>query len=238
MTSNYDSRYLEDLSDDIEPFMHGTSISGEEEEEGEKLNPRTSPSRPWFCKAMHVLILIFTIFLGVVVFSILVSDSKSSKVPTAPKPQNEGGSKILAHCGTNPEEAQARGCVWDIMSFGWVHPTCFNQEESDSWYAEYGPWEWYTEKPGNETDAVRLTPEQLPFTPLVYTTQGYHIQHCLYILKNIHIAAMNSGPVTNEGITLGHTEHCIKLMANPDVQPFEDVVTRVHLLFIQCVTLT
>ena len=235
MTSNYDAGYLED---DIELFIHGLSISEQEEEEYKKPNQLSSHSRLWFRRAMHVLILICTISLGVVVFTFLVSDRKSSNISTAPKPQNEGGSTILAHCGTNPQEAQARGCVWDIMSFGWVHPTCFSQEESDKWYAEYGPWEWYAEKPGNRTDAVRLASEQLPFTPLVYTTQGYHIQHRLYIFKSIHIAGINSGPVTNEGITLGHTEHCVKLIADPNIQPFEDVVTRVHLLFIQCVTLT
>lgn len=159
IASNYDHRYLEDLSNEIEPFIDRTSISGEEEQEAEKPNLRTPPSRPWFHKAMHALILIFTISLGVVVSSILISDSKSSEASTAPEPQYEGGSKVLAQCGTNPEEAQALGCVWDIICFGWVYPTCFDQAESDSWYAKYGPWDWYTEKPGNGTDAVRLTPD-------------------------------------------------------------------------------
>ncbi|PMD46155.1 hypothetical protein L207DRAFT_417719, partial [Hyaloscypha variabilis F] len=135
--------------------------------------------------------------------------------------QNEGGSQVLAHCGTNLEEAQALRCIWDIMNFGWIHPTCFDQVESDRWYDTYGPWEWYTEKPGNGTDAVRLTPEQLPFTPVTYTTQGYHVQHCLYIFRSIHVAAINSGPITNEGSSLGHTEHCAKLMADPVLQPLK-----------------
>jgi len=235
MTSDCDPRYLDGLSSDLEPFIHhDSSDSKEREENGENTNTVKLLPRPWSRTAIAASILLLIVSVGLVILSTLTPSSKKSM---AARPQHKGGSTVLAHCGTNPQEAQARGCVWDIMSFGWVHPTCFNKEESDSWYAKYGPWEWYTIFPGNVTDAVPLTPEQLPFTPLVYTTQGYHIQHCLYIFKSLHVAAINSAPVSNEGVPMAHTDHCINLLAN-DTQPLEDIVTRVYLLFVKCVTLT
>lgn len=232
MSSESTSSYSTYHDEDTDPFIKRASTDIMEDE---KFGIR---SRPWYLRIMKPVILISLLILAFFLFATLLLDNKSGEVPNAPKTQHKGGSKVLAHCGTNPEEAQAQGCIWDIMSFGWAHPTCFDKEESDKWYEQYGPWEWYAEKPGNETEQIPLTTEQLPYTPLVWATQGYHIQHCLYVLKLIHLAGLNSAPVTNEGIEVGHTEHCIKLIGNPKITPYDQVNTRVRLLFVQCVTLT
>lgn len=146
-----------------------------------------------------------------------------------------GGTKKYQHCGKSPEEAMALGCEWDIMSFGWVHPACFNKAESEEWAAKYGPWEWYPALNSSKSEAI--PPEDLPHSRLVFTQQGYHVVHCLYIWKLIHLAGMNHHLVTNEGIPFQHTEHCVKMIGNSTWVPFETVDTRVHLLFGECVSL-
>ncbi|QKX63212.1 uncharacterized protein TRUGW13939_10381 [Talaromyces rugulosus] len=133
-----------------------------------------------YCRSgASVVGIVSVVLLEMVAFAVLVTDSRSGKVPDSRPPQAQGGSVVTAHCGTTPEGAKARGCFWDIMSFGWMHPSCFDREESARWEAEYGPWEWYSERPGNETDLVPLTAEELPYSPVVWKTQGYHVQHCL-----------------------------------------------------------
>ena len=194
--------------------------------------------RSWGRSCLSVGGIACIVFLGMMAFAVLVRDSRSGKVPDSRPPQTQGGSIVTAHCGTTPEEAQARGCIWDIMSFGWMHPSCFDYEESAQWETQYGPWEWYSERPGNATDLIPLTAEELPYTPVVWTTQGYHVQHCLYVLKMIHVAAMAGEAVSNEGIELSHTAHCTKLIGDPELVEYAEVNTRVHLLFVQCVTLT
>ncbi|XHG08998.1 hypothetical protein AWENTII_012080 [Aspergillus wentii] len=227
---------LDELPDEEaeKPFITPTSS----ESDDEVFHPK---QKPWYRHIIPIAGIAVALFLGMIAFSILINDSKSGSVPDAPQPQVQGGSVVTAHCGTTPEEAQERGCFWDIMSFGWMHPSCLDQAESAKWAEKYGPWKWYTERPDNTTseeDLIPLTQEELPYTPVVWTTQGYHVQHCLYVLKMIHLAAMKEGPVSNEGIELGHTDHCAMLIGNPELVDYEEVNTRVHLLFVQCVTLT
>ncbi|KZF21983.1 hypothetical protein L228DRAFT_268489 [Xylona heveae TC161] len=234
-----DVHRLEEGQDESEkPFVgQGSSAESDADDEEHARRP-VPPRRSCYRSGVSVVAIASIVLLGMIAFSVLVKDSRSGKVPNAPKAQVQGGSVVTAHCGTTPEEAQDRGCFWDIMSFGWMHPSCFDQEESARWAAEYGPWEWYTERPSNATDLRPLTADELPHTPVVWTTQGYHVQHCLYVLKMIHLAAMAESPVSNEGIELGHTDHCTKLIANPELVDYGEVNTRVHLLFVQCVTLT
>ena len=98
--------------------------------------------------------------------------------------------------------------------------------------------EWYDELPGtNSTELRPLTSEELPYTPIAFTTQGYHVQHCLYIMKMIHQAGMKRIPLVDEGVGLGHTEHCIELMTNENLVPMKLVNTRLELLFLRCVEL-
>ncbi len=140
---------------------------------------------------------------------------------------------MVADCGDSPEEAKAKGCVWDLMSFGWTHPACYNKAESEKWLNEYGPWKWY--KDLNATEPV--ADEDLPYTWLVYAEQGYHVQHCMYILKLLHLAAMSGHYVTDEAIPLAHTGHCTKMMSSPAYLDFKHINTKVDLLFARCVTL-
>lgn len=202
----------------------------------------TAASIPMHYSLPLVVVLFASVLLlGSYAFYTLVRDINGGNISTTNSTQVQGqvqgGNVVVSHCGTTPEEAQERGCFWDIMSFGWVHPDCYDKTESDKWIAQYGPWEWHMGTEGTSEVGRPLSEEELPYTPVVMTTQGYHIQHCLYVLKMIHVAGMKNGTVTNEGIALSHTDHCIRLMADPAFTEHTEVNTRVHLLFVQCVSL-
>jgi hypothetical protein len=120
-----------------------------------------------------------------------------------------------------------------FMSFGRTHPKCYNKAESDAWIDVYGPWKWYRDHNATEL----LTDEELPYEPVVFTEQGYHVVHCIYIFKLLHLAGMSGNLVTDEAIPLKHTDHCVKLIASPKYTDFQHINTRVDLLFARCVTL-
>ncbi|QSZ35102.1 hypothetical protein DSL72_007966 [Monilinia vaccinii-corymbosi] len=227
------------------PSATSSSLASIDEEEYSP-SPQVKSKPRSYHKLFFMPGLTSIVILGAVTLTILTRDSHSGVVPNTPPPPALGGNKVVAHCGISPEEAIERGCVWDIMTYGWIHPLCFNKEESDQFFAQYGPFEWFADDkpavdkygfPLNGTLTRPLTLEELPFTPSIYTTQGYHISHCMYILKLVHLAALHNIPVTNEGANIGHTDHCASLVGNSDLVPYGKITSKVNLLYVQCVTL-
>ncbi|KAH9206584.1 hypothetical protein DL95DRAFT_278144, partial [Leptodontidium sp. 2 PMI_412] len=165
--------------------------------------PRAYDRIQVYTKIGFSLVLLLLVLTGAFILNILSEDSSSGIVPNAPPPPSQGGSVVVEHCGLSAQEAIDRGCLWDIMSFGWIHPSCYDKEESDRWAEKYGPFEWYVddgqpvdekEQPLNGTLTQPLSLDEIPFTQAVWTTQGYHIMHCLYLLKMVHVAALHNAP--------------------------------------------
>ncbi|KAB8302238.1 hypothetical protein EYC80_005682 [Monilinia laxa] len=224
-----------------------SSSSASIDEEEYSPSPQVEAKPRSYHKIFFISSLASIIILGALTLTTLTRDSHSGIVPNTPPPPTLGGSKVVAHCGISPEEAIERGCVWDIMSYGWIHPLCFDKEESDRWAAKYGPFEWFADDkpaldekgfPLNGTLTQKLTLEELPFAPSIFTTQGYHINHCMYLLKLVHLAALHNAPVSNEAVNLGHTDHCAGIIGSSDLVPYDRITTGVKLLYVQCVTLT
>lgn len=228
------------------------SITSSDAENGSTQLDYQRKARKWtknqiytrFAVGFALLVIFLT---GAFILDVLNKDSSSGVVPNAPPPTKEGGSKVIEHCGLSAQEAKDRGCLWDIMSFGWIHPSCYDKEESDRWLAKYGPFEWYVdegqpmdekERPLNGTLTKPLTLEEIPYTQAVWTTQGYHIMHCMYLLKMVHVAALHDAPVSNEAVNLGHTDHCVGIIGQTDLVQYDVITTQVRSLFVQCVTLT
>lgn len=171
--------------------------------------------------------------LGLLTFVLILAQKRRPSPAVSLWPTYQGGSHVVEHCGNSPEEAQGLGCVWDLMSFGWVHPRCFNPEESQMWLEKYGPWKWY-----HDLNATSEIPdEDLTTTSRVYTEQGYHVVHCLYIFKLLHMAGMSGHIVTDEAIPLTHTQHCVDMISSPKYTDFKHINTKIDMLFARCVTI-
>lgn len=190
-----------------------------------------SPQRSRLCSALIVASTSLT--LGLLAFILVLAQRRHPGSTVSLWPTYQGGSHVVEHCGNTPEEAQALGCVWDLMSFGWIHPRCYKPDESQMWLEKYGPWKWYYDL--NATQEI--APEDLTTTRRVYTEQGYHVVHCLYIFKLLHMAGMSGHIVTDEAIPLAHTQHCVDMISAPKYTDFKHVNTRVDMLFARCVTL-
>ncbi|EMD95340.1 hypothetical protein COCC4DRAFT_65434 [Bipolaris maydis ATCC 48331] len=194
-------------------------------------SPASSTHRSRLCSALIVASASLT--LGLLAFILVVAQRRHPQSAVSLWPTYQGGSVVVEHCGNSPQEAQDLGCTWDLMSFGWVHPRCFKPDESQMWLEKYGPWKWYYDL--NATQEI--APEDLTTTGRVYTEQGYHVVHCLYIFKLLHMAGMSGHIVTDEAIPLAHTQHCVDMISSPKYTDFKHINTRVDMLFARCVTL-
>jgi hypothetical protein len=102
----------------------------------------------------------------------------------------------LGDCGSNhtPEEARAKGCLFDAMSWLWVRPECYDQALIDN-FMNRTDWSWHTD--------WRLTPEsQVPLEtvlrgdhPHLFTQKKYHSIHCTYMWQKMHKALLEHTPV-------------------------------------------
>jgi len=84
--------------------------------------------------------------------------------------------------GTTVAEAKRRGCIFTPMAIAWLPPHCIDMELSDAFDAAGpgGKWEyWY-----DINATIPMTREQMgmladDFGSVMYTTQEWHIMHCM-----------------------------------------------------------
>jgi hypothetical protein len=116
----------------------------------------------------------------------------------------------IVACGSSPAEAKAMGCVFDVMSFAWTPPQCYDHATSQQYLDRNGPWIFYLDH--NATQPLEF--EDLSDHEIVWTEHSYHIVHCLYAWERGHMA-MNMGKGTmipGEMGSINHTRHCVDLL--------------------------
>lgn len=89
----------------------------------------------------------------------------------------------VAHytCGNSTAAATAAGCKFDVMSYTWVHPRCFDQELMYEFLGRAG-WRWYLGEgeAGAEAEALALEDVAKGQHEYVYVTWEYYVTHCTY----------------------------------------------------------
>jgi hypothetical protein len=92
------------------------------------------------------------------------------------------------HCGSTPQEARALGCIFDVMSFAWTPPACYDGALSQQIQDKTGPWVFYLDH--NATMPIG-TYDQLTSELVVWTEHSYHVSHCNYAWERIHRAYLD-----------------------------------------------
>lgn len=121
----------------------------------------------------------------------------------------------LGDCGSHHtvEEARAKGCVFDAMSWLWVRPECYDQALIDD-FMNRTEWSWHSD--------WKLTPEsKIPLEevfrgdhPQLYTAKKYHSIHCTYMWQKMHKALLEHRPVDSDLTSWHHTHHCEQVLLN------------------------
>ncbi|CAK1356551.1 hypothetical protein CB0940_12145 [Cercospora beticola] len=123
----------------------------------------------------------------------------------------------LGTCGRNWQEAEANGCVYDVMMTAWLKPQCYDKELSDSFfYRDSANWTFYRDPEGKD-----VMPHEELFQGRYeeYWVQGtYHFSHCSYIWAK-QLRQMGKKPMTLDSKFRNwyHTLHCANMLAEANV---------------------
>ena len=122
----------------------------------------------------------------------------------------------LGDCGSSHtvDEARAKGCLFDPMSWLWVRPECYDSSLIDD-FMNRTDWSWHTD--------WKLTPEsQVPLDrvfagdhPHLFTSKKYHSIHCTYMWQKMHKALLEHRPVDTDLTSWHHTHHCEEVLLDP-----------------------
>ncbi|KAK3486809.1 uncharacterized protein B0T23DRAFT_448013 [Neurospora hispaniola] len=127
----------------------------------------------------------------------------------------------VKECGTSPEEAQARGCVFEQQLPAWVPRACAFPEVVEEYKDNFGDmmtdWTWYWDS--NTT--MQVPPEAVPdlqagnFSVIYTKYQASHDLHCLYCSRKI-IYALSKGIKMMDARChqFYHGAHCIQHIGN------------------------
>lgn len=133
-------------------------------------------------------------------------------------------------CGNSSSEAISLGCSFDIMSFAWLPPRCFDRELMNQFLA-IRDWKWYLDTEGRQT--VDLASVAAGQYDQLYVTQEYHMYHCTYMWRKMH-RAIAAGAVVDGYIgDIHHTAHC-EMQILDRSRSLDAISTSIYTKFASC----
>jgi len=151
-----------------------------------------------------------------------------------PTPVDYSWSAVHSSCGTNPAEARARNCSFDILSFAWQTPECYDEpllSDFLSYDLTDGPtgWTFWTEPNRN----VSISRETVMAGEIdAFVTWRYHIVHCTFMWRQMH-RAFERGWIDSHSRNYNHTLHCQNTLLEKDI-PDELVTVWGHVIYPVC----
>lgn len=138
------------------------------------------------------------------------------------------------HCGSTAEEARAKGCIFDTISFAWLMPECYDAELVEEFSHIPYKFNFYTTKE-KETAVAYPWSEVEKGERAMYVPWSHHLWHCGFLYKKMHRAIMAGKPVDSYIGNFTHTEHCMHLMIVENIQhDLNDLNTIMELKFPYC----
>jgi len=115
-------------------------------------------------------------------------------------------------CGGSLEEAQAKGCEYDILANHFVHRLCLDEDAIRAYQQEGTTWMGYTDM--NWTDLIPTT-RSMGESGVYWTNQRDHIVHCAMLWKKQWRAWTENRRYVDAIIASEeHTMHCAKFLVD------------------------
>jgi hypothetical protein len=143
-----------------------------------------------------VALLMYTAILGATVY--LITSNMSATSTAVPEPN-------VTHCGGSHTTALERKCKFDLMSFSWLPPACYDAELSAE-FERARNWTWYEDSKG-QRPVSKETAVQGDRVGL-HVPWEYHTVHCTFMWKKMHRAVARGAIVDSLIGDYGHTKHC------------------------------
>lgn len=112
-------------------------------------------------------------------------------------------------CGNNRHEAKANGCKYDLMASRWYPAECFHGDVLEQMLKEVDfDWFWDSDHTQPATWETALAGDY----DMLYPLYDFHIIHCLYQFRRLHMAIIEHRQIDDDVYSYGHTMHCTKLI--------------------------
>lgn len=123
------------------------------------------------------------------------------------------------HCGTTADEARARGCVWETTGFTWLAPECADPDTENEFLRYIAKNDLKLYRDANYTEEVTIEEVRLGNGPGFFVREGYHLTHCLFLMKKLHRMRDKGAMIDGQIMPLHHTEHCMGQVLQAHAEP-------------------
>ncbi|BCR95917.1 uncharacterized protein AKAW2_20857S [Aspergillus luchuensis] len=144
-------------------------------------------------------------------------------------------------CGVTPDEARARGCLFEPMQRAWIPPECYFPEATED-YDTFRDRQWYLDTMMTiDADVEKLEAGEVP----VAYTRYWHDEHCTYLFRKLALAVdMGKDMINSKALDIEHSNHCALAIAkrlassyNVSFVEADRSLTESHLGFERCLPL-
>ncbi|KAI8948266.1 hypothetical protein F4801DRAFT_557756 [Xylaria longipes] len=227
------------------------------EEEGRRTEFGTASAntatRPYSVSIYSVVAIVAAAVILTAAGSIFFSRSSASSSTNAWNYQDvsEHATKVLADliatsepaqfrmkspCGSTAEEAKARGCNFDTISFCWLPDECYDSDLVDTFEATRN-WEYYADPEGTQP----ISHEELVggHANHLWVRWEYHLRHCMFMWMKFQRAVLAKGnpdlPQIDSYIAnLNHTNHCATILLTDRDVAFSTLNTETLVKYPDC----
>lgn len=149
-------------------------------------------------------------------YSLFTHSFLANSLPNLP-PIDQFPEPQYTNCGNSPSEARQRGCSFDLLSFSWQTPECYDAEVMTAFLAHPSqPWVYYVSPSGNETVAPEIVAQG---ETVAYVNWEYHVVHCTYMWMQMHRAYAERGFIDSHVDSWAHTRHCQMVILEKSITP-------------------
>lgn len=174
-----------------------------------------------------------------------ISDTSLLGTPSSPP-------ITILHCGNSSTDARRLGCIFQLWSYAWVPPACYDADlDADflllqsgkapadtndmmaGWPAETTGWSYFSDEVG--TASIPLETVINGESEMLHTTWLQHLWHCAFTWRKILKSLNGSGvKLTERDLSLDHTSHCSEMAVNGGVWAADTINDRLVLGFLHC----
>ncbi|RFU31574.1 hypothetical protein B7463_g4768, partial [Scytalidium lignicola] len=160
-------------------FLHDKQLEHEEEAQHHQ---KYLSDKKWRLSLKSLVISWLTLIsltcFGVVLYLLLTA--KQSTVSVTPTGKPWLSEDTLYSCGSSVPEAKSLGCIFDTMSFIWVHPACYDHELTVE-FEMARDWKWYTEYHGEKGNGELISMDDVRTGNFdAWVPWEFHTVHSIY----------------------------------------------------------
>lgn len=167
-----------------------------------------------------LLTLFLTVLSGLSLVANLAPSPQISRLSTEPK---------WSSCGNDSATARSRGCSFDLISFAWQTPECYDGELVSEFASWNGSWTYYADR--NFTQIVDQDVAMRGERKL-YVEWSYHLVHCTFMWRQMH-RAYERGWIDAHLGNYNHTLHCGQMILM-DPEETQHTKTAARLIYPEC----